>query len=88
MALRTCRSCGNQVLLLPCEDLGGRQVPFEAVEVPLASLPHLRHAWAYIRGRGMVNLDGRHRVPTKVMLRHTCDTTASRQLAANGSHWV
>jgi hypothetical protein len=46
MATRTCRSCGNQVLLLPCEDLGGRQVRFETVEVPLDSLPNLRHAWA------------------------------------------
>ena len=88
MATRPCRSCGNQVLLLPCEDLGGRQVPFEAIEVPVDSLPNLRHAWAYIRGRGMVNLNGRRRVPVKVMLRHRCDPTSVWQLAAIGTHWV
>ena len=74
------------MLLLPCEDLGGRQIPFEAAEIPLASLPNLRHAWAYIRGRGMVNPDGRHRVPANVMLRHRCDPTSVRQLAAGGTH--
>lgn len=74
--------------MLPCEDLGGRQLPFEAVEVPVESLPNLRHAWAYVRGRGMVNLDGRRRVPARVMLRHSCDPSAVRQLADTGNHWV
>jgi len=82
MATRSCRSCRDQVLVLPCEDLGGRQLPFEAVAVPVESLPNLRYAWAYVRGRGMVNLDGQRQVPAKVMLRHSCDATAVRDFVA------
>ena len=50
--------------------------------VPVKSLPNLRYAWAYVRGRGMVNLDGQRQVPAKVMLRHSCDATAVRDFVA------
>ena len=56
MDTRSCRECGGDVLILPCADLGGRRVAFEVFEVPVASLPDLRHAWAYLRHRGVVCL--------------------------------
>ena len=52
MDKRSCRECGGEVLILPCADLGGRRVAFEVFEVPVASLPDLRRAWAYLRHRG------------------------------------
>ena len=43
---------------------------------------------ADIRSRGTLNPDGRHRVPANVMLRHHCDPTSVRELAAGGTHRV
>jgi hypothetical protein len=49
MDKRSCRECGGEVLILPCADLGGRRVAFEMFEVPVASLPDMENAWAYLR---------------------------------------
>jgi len=58
MDKRSCRECGGEVLILPCADLGSRRVAFEVFEAPVASLPDVRQAWAYLRHRGVVRLAG------------------------------
>ena len=75
------------MLILPCADLGGRRVAFEVFEVPVESLPDLRHGWAYLRHRGVVRLEGRSRVPDRALLRHRCDPGAWAQLDRAGSGW-
>ena len=70
MDTRSCRECGADLVILRCADLGGRRVAFEVFEVPVESLPHLRHAWAYLRHLGVVCLAGRSRVPGRALLRH------------------
>ena len=87
MDTRSCRECGADVVILPCADLGGRRVAFEVFEVPVESLPDLRHAWAYLRHRGVVCLDGRSRVPDRALLRHRCDPSAWAQLDRAGAGW-
>ena len=84
MDKRSCRECGGDVLILPCADLGGRRVAFEVFEAPVASLPDLRQAWAYLRHRGVVRLAGRPRVPDRALLRHCCDPLRSGRLGAVG----
>jgi hypothetical protein len=80
MDKRSCRECGADVLILPCADLGGRRVAFEVFKVPVASLPGLRQAWAYLRHRGVVRLAGRARVPDRALLRpERLGTTRSRR---------
>jgi hypothetical protein len=87
MDKRSCRECGADVLILPCADLGGRRVAFEVFKVPVASLPGLRQAWAYLRHRGVVRLAGRARVPDRALLRHRCDPSAWAQLDRAGAGW-
>ena len=83
----SCRECGADVVILPCADLDGRRVAFEVFEVPVESLPHMRYAWAYLRHRGVVCLEGRSRVPNRALLRHRCDPGAWAQLDRAGAGW-
>ena len=85
MDTRSCRECGADVLILPCADLGGRRVAFEVFEVPVASLPDVRQAGAYLRHRGVVCLAGRSRVPDRALLRHRCDPGACARLDRAGA---
>jgi hypothetical protein len=87
MDTRSCRECGAEVLILPCADLGGRRVAFEVFEVPVASLPSLQNAWAYLRNRGVVCLAGRARVPDRALLRHRCDPSGWARLDRAGAGW-
>jgi len=87
MYKRSCRECGGEVLILPCADLGGRRVAFEVFEAPVASLPSLQNAWAYLRYRGVVCLAGRSRVPDRALLRHRCDPGAWARLDRVGAGW-
>ena len=87
MDKRSCRECGGEVLILPCADLGGRRVAFEVFEAPVASLPDMQNAWAYLRYRGVVCLAGRSRVPDRALLRHRCDPGAWARLDRVGAGW-
>ncbi len=87
MDKRSCRECGGGAPILPCADLGGRRVAFEVFEAPVASLPDLRQARAYLRHRGTVSLAGRSRVPDRALLRHRCDPSAWARLDRVGAGW-